>query len=277
MIRINGIEIVPRKFPDGTYCLTDFPIDEVDNQAGVYDTISFVWNFESEEEIILLYYLFNHCKENFQKETKFYLYINYLPGARMDRTKSDTEVFTLKYFARLINSMDFDKVILFDPHSNVAPALFNKCQVFSAKYIVEAALHKFMDKDVVLYFPDEGAMKRYKDLFPDKRYLYGQKVRDWKTGEIQALSIKDPSMLCEEKFDGVIFMIDDICSHGGTFYYSAKELRRSYPDAQIVSYSTHTENNYPTLQKAFDEGLIEEHFTSDSLYRGDNPKITTIC
>jgi len=68
-------------------------------------------------------------------------------------------------------------------------------------------------------------------------------------------------------------MIDDICSYGGTFYHSAKELKKAFPNTDIYSYSTHTENYFPTLQKAFDEGLIEKHFTTNSLYKIENNKI----
>ena len=71
-------------------------------------------------------------------------------------------------------------------------------------------------------------------------------------------------------------MVDDICSYGGTFYYSAKTLKEMFPTSKIYSWTTHTENKFPTLQKAFDEGLIELHFTTDSLYRSQNDKIKVL-
>ena len=71
-------------------------------------------------------------------------------------------------------------------------------------------------------------------------------------------------------------MIDDICSHGGSLYYSAKALKEKFPKATILSYTSHTENEFPTLQKAFDEGLIDRHYTTNSIYNQTNPKIRVI-
>ena len=71
-------------------------------------------------------------------------------------------------------------------------------------------------------------------------------------------------------------MIDDICSYGGSLYYSAKALKEKFPKATVLSYTSHTENEFPTLQKAFDEGLIDRHYTTNSIYNQTNPKIRVI-
>ncbi len=44
----------------------------------------------------------------------------YIPNARQDRVKGENDVFTLKYFAEFINSLDFDRVFVLDPRSNVS-------------------------------------------------------------------------------------------------------------------------------------------------------------
>ena len=98
----------------------------------------------------------------------------------------------------------------------------------------------------------------------------------WK--EITGLEIK--GNISKQDKEVVILMIDDICSYGGTFYYSSKALKEKYPNVKIYSYATHTENVFPRLVLAMDEGLIEEHFTTDS-YLGStkytHPKITILC
>lgn len=278
MVSINEIEIVPKRFPDGTYCLLDFPMDEIDNTSmfQVDKNLIFDWNFESEEETILLWYLIHHCREHYAKYINYILNIKYLPGARMDRVKSCYEVFTLKHFAKLINLMNFDSITLFDPHSNVGTAMLNGTVVYMPKYIVKSVF-TILKETPILYFPDEGAMKRYKEMFPELPFLYGEKNRDWKTGKILGLNLRGDTEMLEKLENPKFLMIDDICSYGGTFYYSAKALKDAFPNSTIFSFATHTENEFPTLQKAFDERLIEKHFTSSSIYKSLNNKIDVIC
>lgn len=274
MISINYIDIVPKRFPDGTFCLLDIPTDEINSIMDDLEALNFNWKYESEDECILLWYLVNHFKAQAPKDILFRLTLCYVCNARMDRCKNPSEVFTLKYFAKFINSMEFDEVELFDPHSDVSPALFNNCSVISPKsYIIKAM--RCIPKgecEVIPYYPDAGCVRRLNGMFPGL-YLYGEKNRDWKTGEILGLELKGSVDEVRSIKNKVILIIDDICSHGGTFYYSAKELKKAFPDTNIYSYATHTENYFPTLQKAFDEKLIEKHFTTNSLYKGENNKI----
>ena len=128
----------------------------------------------------------------------------------------------------------------------------------------------------ILYFPDAGAMKRYEGMLTEYPFLYGEKKRNWETGEILGLDLKGDTQRIKEIANPVFLMIDDICSYGGTFYYSAKALKEAFPNSYVNSWATHTENDFPTLQKAFDEGLIESHFTTDSLYRSQNDKIKVL-
>ena len=44
----------------------------------------------------------------------------YIPNARKDRAHREKDVFTLKYFANIINSLNFDNVYVLNPHSNVS-------------------------------------------------------------------------------------------------------------------------------------------------------------
>ena len=40
----------------------------------------------------------------------------YIPNARQDRVKGPEDVFTLKYFANVINALGFRTVTVLDPH-----------------------------------------------------------------------------------------------------------------------------------------------------------------
>ena len=99
------------------------------------------------------------------------LFVDYLPNARMDRTHDMREVFTLKYFADEINWLDFDVVLVLDVHSNVGEALINRLSIQSPQIYIELVLkdiYKNKD-DVILYFPDAGAAKRYAGMFQNNK------------------------------------------------------------------------------------------------------------
>lgn len=268
MLIVNGEQIRVEKFPDGTQRLKVF--SRTKSLAGNH----IVWKYESEEECMTLWFIVNHMKDKCPHGF-IHLTLPYVPNARYDRTKDSSEVFTLKYFAKFINSLNFTKVTISDPHSNVTPALLNNVEIKDPTEWIQTVIDTIENNgfNPVLYFPDEGAMKRYQALFPNYLFLYGEKKRDWKTGEIQGLELRGyiDSVECLPKPN--ILMIDDICSHGGTFYYSAKKLKEQFPNCFVNSWATHTENNFPTLEKAFNEGLIEKHFTTNSIYNSTYDKI----
>ena len=91
MITLSGEIYTGTYFPDGTQCLS---VEEALLEGSWVDC---VWKYEKEEEMITLYYLKKHFQE---KGIEVALTMPYIPNARMDRVKKDTEVFTLKYFAQ---------------------------------------------------------------------------------------------------------------------------------------------------------------------------------
>lgn len=103
------------KYPDGTKKINidDFPSLDGDQ------LINIVWKFDSEDELVTLIYVAEALKANHLLGS---LYMPYVPNARMDRVKDYAEVFTLKYFAKVINWIGFKDVIILDPHSNVTPS-----------------------------------------------------------------------------------------------------------------------------------------------------------
>ena len=292
MIKINNIVVDTKHFPDGTQMLMNLPDFGV---AG--GNVEFTWNYENDEELVTLYFLVNYLKEKLNKDYIFTLNMPYIPNARMDRVHNQkNEVFTLKYFCRLINEMGFDRVYVLDPHSNVSTALIDHlCVVNPDDYIYEALkdIEGFnIDGGVkyggttVIYFPDAGAMKRYSDLWAigKREIIYGAKERDWDTGKIKGLkvfnkngeAITDPHAL-----DGkVVLMIDDIVSYGGTLAYSADALRALGASA-VYAYASHTENSVldeekGQLLKRLNEGVVDELFTTNSVYTGQHGRITVL-
>jgi len=266
-----------RHFPDKTQLLSI-------SRFAVDNCMSFKWYYENDEELVTLMFLVKHFDDVCPGRDKV-LYMPYVPNARMDRTKHDEEVFTLKYFCEVINSLNFKQVVILDPHSNVTPALLDRVVVKSPRSIIFDVVENLgLTKEDYVYFPDEGAYKRYNDLFPaKKRVLIGHKVRDWETGQIKGLRITTPEGYEPDEFQCMsrnVIMIDDIISYGGTLAYSADKLKELCFE-HIYAYATHTENSVldpekGTLLKRLEDGTVDHIYTTCSTYTGTHDKITAL-
>lgn len=270
MIRLNRSIVKIEHFPDGTQRIN---INEPYTNEHVID-----WIYEKEEELSAIIYITRHLKNLIH--TKFVaLRISYLPNARMDRVHKDTEIFTLKGFADVINWLDFKYVEILDVHSNVGAALIDRAYIKTPEEYIKNAIQEIekLYGEVILYFPDDGAAKRYSKLFPRYKYCYGEKNREWETGKIIGLNIINNNW----DLDGAtILMIDDIISYGGSLYYSAKALKENGAE-KIFAYATHTENSIlnkekGTLIKLLEDGTVEKLFTTDSLFTGEHEKIKIV-
>lgn len=264
----NTVTLNPTRFPDGTKLIKYNPTFG----DGAY---RITWLYDNDGELFQLVALTQHLKA---KGIEVHLKMPYVPNARMDRVKNKDEVFTLKYFSNVINWLGFKSVTICNPHSTVSEALFDRvhvdfdCVVEDVKHILETSL----DKIDVLYFPDEGACKRYSDLLAPLGLpvAFGIKKRDWKTGKILGIDIAGYDDIKGKN----ILMIDDICAYGGTFYYSACALKDKGAN-DISCYVTHLENSVMDLQKGklIQGDLIKTIYATNSIFRGEaNHKIKII-
>lgn len=260
MIKLNDTFVELEPFPDGTLHLSP-NINEVGSQ------VSIVWKYQGDEEMAAVMFLKRHLDSLGFRNVR--LEMPYIPNARQDRVKDKSDVFTLKYFAEFINSLNFSEVVVLDPHSSVSEALFNNIRVVRPiKYIHEALdlinatrNENNSTNQLIAFFPDEGAMKRYSSM-SDMPYAFGIKERDWKTGRIEGLSVISPAGVSISGND--VLIIDDISSKGGTFYYSAQELK-SLGAKDIYLYITHCEESI-LYGEIFRSGLIERVFTTNSIF-----------
>ena len=288
MIKIDDQKIEVKHFPDGTQMLLDVDMTAIRGRSLPFypDRIVIDWYYESDEECMTLWYLINHIRK-YDNKVMVELYLRYIPNARMDRTKEMKEVFTLKYFAEFINMMNFDHVYVLDPHSNVSTALIDRVVELEVTKSINAVLYKLDMRNInnlAVYFPDAGAMKRYKDLplLKNKTMFYGEKMRDWKTGVITGLCIydRDGQRLEEISNDTNVLMIDDIISYGGTLAYSADKLKE-LGVGRIFAYASHTENSVldeekGTLLKRLKAGVVEKVFTTNSLINKESDYIEVL-
>ena len=263
MIKCNEKVVNLNHFPDGTLLIKELaPEDE---------KVVLTWLYENNEEMVALYFLTNHLKSKGIKEME--LNMPYIPNARQDRVKAAEDVFTLKYFAKLINSLGFSKVTVLDPHSYVSEALIDNICVKTPKANVEKVLDVISNggkEDILLFYPDEGAMKRYSAMC-DKPYVFGMKKRDWTTGKIQGLDVQGQTELIS---GSKVLIVDDICSRGGTFYHSAKALK-NLGAGEIYLYVSHCENSI-LEGELLTSNLIEKVFTTNSIFTKQHEKITVM-
>ena len=285
MITINGIEIVRKTFPDGSLCLLDL------NNSLLCPNKNYeiVWLYEGDYEIFMLICIVKHLRSKMHNNASFNLTMPYVVNSRLDRTHSDNEVFTLKYFAEIINDLKFNKVVIVDPHSIVSEALIDNVCVLRPSNIISNVIDKMLclnefEREVVIYFPDDGAYKRYKDMpcFKDLKCIYGKKERDWNTGKILGIEIydKNGSKLTNEIENCDVLMVDDIISYGGTLAYSADKLKEMGA-AHISAYATHVENSVldeekGTLLKRYKDKIIDTVYTTNSIYHGNHPMAEVI-
>ena len=198
--------------------------------------------------------------------TVIQLFIPYFPGARQDRVCNPGEALTVKVYADLINQLKLNRVHIFDPHSDVAPALIDNVVVHKNHDFVSSALTEIATgSSAVLVSPDAGANKKIFDLakalvFDHYRVMdvvRADKLRDVTTGKIIETTIY------VETLEGkTCIIVDDICSYGGTFCALAKKLKEK--GAEIVYLITSHYEDVADLQKLKDNGIARV-FTTNSM------------
>ena len=247
-------EISPEviNFPDGT-----FKIDVKIPEGTVPWKI--IWRYENECELIQLIYITKHLRQQGYLPPE--LFMPYLPNARMDRVKDSSEVFTLKWFCEMINSLRFESVTALDVHSPVGEALIDRLVVESPeKFITKALEMSGTDPhDDLIFFPDEGSCKRYSSLVQNFEHIgFGIKKRDWKTGKILGFDIHGDSPEGKN-----VFIIDDICSYGGTVFHASNKLKE-LGCKDINVYFSHCENSI-AKGELLKGDLIKGIYTTDSI------------
>ncbi len=179
------------------------------------------------------------------------VFVPYVPYARQDRVMVKGEPLSIKVFATIINALNLDKVVVFDVHSDVTPALINNCHNISNQEMVASLISQLNLKDFVLVSPDLGAYKKIDKLARAIGYkgeiATGIKVRDLSTGEI----IKS-DVLCNDLKDKTCLVVDDICDGGRTFIELAAALKEKHAGSLylIASHGIFSHNALDRLKEA---------------------------
>lgn len=223
-----------------------------------------VLKFETNMDLTALYFTASHLKETYP-DRKIYLAMPYIPYSRMDR-KIRGYMFSLKYFAKFINSIGFEQVFVIAPHSEVSMALIDRCveiPIQSHLNEILAILDDYKMKTPVdyIFYPDNGACKRYTEVLHMMRpYFFGNKKRNLDTGEIIDYElIGKPDDLNGK----TVLIIDDLSSKGTTFYNAALKLRAAGA-AHVYLYVSHYENSIYN-GKLIRDRVVDKVFTTDSI------------
>jgi ribose-phosphate pyrophosphokinase len=181
------------------------------------------------------------------------LVIPYLMAARFDRLMQHGDSIDLKVVANLVNSCGFEKVFLFDVHSDVASLLINNAVAISNKQLVE----QYNQPDALLICPDAGAAKKINKYFEWNKNLkdvvYCSKNRDLSTGNL-ALEVLEPKR-CEGRN---VAIIDDICDGGATFLSIAEKINAKHL-ALIVTHGIFSKG-FSALEKRFNEIIVSDSY-----------------
>lgn len=198
-------------FPDNQPHVSLMNVDEGED-------VRLIHPVRSSLEMLHLLQIANALDHKFARKKE--LVIPYLMAARSDRLMSVGASVDLEVVARLVNSTGFQKVILFDVHSDVALQLIHRSVNRSNNFL----LRSYTTGNSVLICPDAGASKKVDGYMKQCGHLsevvYCLKKRDLDTGKVY-LTVLEPE-LCRGRS---CIVIDDICDGGATFTAIAEQIK----------------------------------------------------
>ena len=210
------------------------------------------------------------------------LYVPYFLGARSDRKFLKGQSNYLKtVICPIINSQNFSRVTVLDPHSDVLEACLNNFQKtsnvnFASTSIKDITGYERNDK-ITLISPDAGALKKIYDVAEAVEcddVIVANKLRDLKTGRIIRTEVPgiDQEPGCKS-----FVIIDDICDGGRTFIEIAKAIRDIRPK-EIFNDKIFLVVTHGIFSAGFEE--LENWFTgiytTDSVKEIENELVTQV-
>lgn len=262
-VYLNNKLIEPVKFPCGEVNVNvkDYNIS---SSVNTYTLI-----YESDADLFLLALVKNavysdlHHRGIGTRFTNNRLVMPYVPYSRQDRVCNVGEPLSIRVVADFINFLNFSRVEIRDPHSDVTPALFNNVFVEEQHKLVLDLLDL---SQYTIVCPDSGAEKKVRKL--DLPYIMCTKVRDTATGTIISTKV---DLSVDNLGKETYLIIDDICDGGRTFIEIAKEIG-AIDNVRTVSVDLFVTHGFFT--KGFDvfKGYIDNVYWIDPLTGNLNTK-----
>lgn len=191
-------------------------------------------------------------------------FIPYIPYARQDRVMVPGEPLSIKVFARIINQLQLDNVMVFDAHSDVSVALLDRCENIPNHDMVTHFIKTLGLKDFILVSPDLGAYKKVNKLAQKIGFTgeiaTGIKIRDLSTGEIIRSDVNTGNLQGKN-----CMIVDDICDGGRTFIELSAALKNKNAGKLyfIASHGIFSHNAIDRLKEAGFENVGSSNSISD--------------
>lgn len=193
-------------------------------------------NIRSSDDVMTLLLLTDAIRREYGNQP-IELELPYLPYARQDRVCAPGEALSLKVFTDLINAQNYDLVRVWDPHSDVATALLDNCDVVKGYTFARKIIDQYrgpMD-NLVLVSPDAGANKK---IFEAAQYLrISTVVRADKTRDVQTGALSGTEVYGDVKGKDCL-ILDDIIDGGFTFILLGNKLKE-LGASKVVLFCTH--------------------------------------
>ncbi|MCC6726935.1 MAG: ribose-phosphate pyrophosphokinase [Saprospiraceae bacterium] len=202
---------------------------------------------------------------------KISAWLPYFPAARQDRMMVPGEPLSVKVYAQIINAQAYERVLVFDPHSDVTPALLDRVQVTTNLPFVQKALQQLDNQSLCLVAPDAGATKKTHKLAQQlggMEVVACEKIRDVKTGQLSGFSVFSDDLKGKD-----CLITDDICDGGGTFLGIAEALRKKGAGRVYLAVS------HGIFSHGFEklEAALDGIFTTDSFKHIEHPSVRQIA
>ena len=210
---------------------------------------AYLFNSNDIITLIMLVDAIRNMRNRIERVERIRLTMPYIPYARQDRVCAEGEAFSMKVFAKLINSLDFASIVVWDAHSDVSVALLDR--VINVERWRLMAQHNELMKwlnlggeKAYLLSPDAGAVKKSYDTvknMPDvfKGIIFAEKIRDPNTGKILRTHIAElPDDIATSK----VIVADDLIDGGRTFLEIANwftDVEGRPKPKEIALYATH--------------------------------------
>lgn len=254
------------KFPDNS--IKFILKEDIENRFTSVPTIVVRTRLISNDDIIALA-LVKDVIDNKYVNVKTILEIDYMMYQQDDRRFKTKESFGLKVISNFINTMKWDKIKIFHPHSDKVEFIDN-CIITSNQSFIEDAI-----LDVRSYtfnrfpywvIPDSGAFKtQFKQIenieYPN--FITCMKSRNHETGDIETVvNVGDLS-------GQACFIVDDICLGGRTFIQIAQKLREKNCDELylIISHGVFNQGIEHLLE------YFDYIYTTDSICNIEHEKL----
>ena len=190
--------------------------------------------------------------------TRVVLVLPYLPAARQDRVMVKGESLSLKVVTDFINGLDLNEVVIWDAHSDVAPALLNNVEniqnySFVSRVIADIQIKTRPDNTPLIISPDAGSNKKiyalceYLNIDTDKYLVKCDKHRNVENGKIDFVEVYADDLKGQD-----CVIVDDICDGGYTFLLAAKALKEKNAGKLYLAVT------HGIFSKGFDE--LNKHF-----------------